>query len=179
MTLTYIAPNEKNKRATIRLEARSKRGRAVKDHAVKTPGGYAIHDTWDLPNGSEQKLDGVSCDSPYGPWHVVISGDLAANNWRSLNAYYDIELDPATGKGTVTGEEHSVTTESHTYDGSHHGTAQIAPKGTDGYLITMEIDYDLVWDTPDDLEDILGQDKIKGHVSRELDVIPATEQECR
>jgi hypothetical protein len=176
--INYVAPNEKNRKATIHLESRSRRGIAFKDVAVKTPGGYAIHDTWTLRNGQLQKMDGVSCDSPYGPWHVVISGDLAAAGWTSFNAYYDIVIDPNTGKGTVKGEEHSVTTERHTYDGTSSGTAVMTPNG-ENYLIKMEIDYDIVWDTPDDLEDILGQDKISGHISRELDVIPATESECR
>ena len=178
VTVNYVAPNEKNRKATIHLESRSKRGVAVKDVAVKTPGGYAVHDVWTLRNGFAQHMDGVSCDSPYGPWHIVVSGDLAAAGWSSLNAYYDIVADPNTGKGTVTGEEHSVTTDRQTYDGTSNGTAQVVEDG-DKYLIKLEIDYDIVWDTPQDLEDLTGQDKIEGHVARELRVIPATEQECR
>jgi hypothetical protein len=177
VTLNYTAPNEKNRKATIQVESRSRRGIARRDIAVKTPGGYAIHDIWTLRSGFAQKMDGVSCDSPYGPWHVVISGDLAAAGWSSLNAYYDIKADPNTGKGTVSGEEHSVTTDGQTYDGTSSGTAEVLPNG-ENYLIKLEIDYDIVWDTPDDMEDITGQDKITGHVSRELDVIPATDQEC-
>ena len=177
VTLNYVAPNEKNRKATIQVESRSKRGIARKDIAVKTPGGYAIHDIWTLRNGFAQHMDGVSCDSPYGPWHVVISGDLAAAGWSSLNAYYDIKADPNTGKGTVSGEEHSVTTDRQTYDGSSNGTTEVLPNG-ENYLMKLEIDYDIVWDTPNDMEDITGQDKITGHVSRELDVIPATDQEC-
>jgi hypothetical protein len=177
VTINYVAPNEKNRKATIHLESRSRRGIALKDVAVRTPGGYAIHDIWTLRNGMEQKMDGVSCDSPYGPWHVVISGDLAAAGWSRFNAYYDIVADPNTGKGTVRGEEHSETTERHTYDGTSNGTAQITANG-DGYLIKLEIDYDITWDTPEDTEDILGQDKITGHITRDLDIIPATDQEC-
>jgi hypothetical protein len=108
VTVNYTAPNEKNRKATIHLEARSKRGITRTDVAVKTPGGYAIHDVWTL---------------------------------------------------------HST------------GTAQVTADG-DNYLIKLEIDFDIIWDTPDDLEDLLHQDHIKGHVSRELRVIPATEQEC-
>jgi hypothetical protein len=177
VTLNYVAPNEKNRKATIRVESRSRRGIARKDVTVKTPGGYAIHDTWTLRNGWEQTMDGVNCDSPYGPWHVVISGDLAAAGWSKLDAYYDITADPNTGKGTVRGEEHSVTTSRETYDGMSSGSAEVVPNG-DNYLIKLEIDYDVIWDTPSDMEDILGQDRITGHVSRELDVVPATDQEC-
>ncbi len=144
---------------------------------MKTPGGYAIHDVWTPGNGAAQHMDAVSCDSPYGPWHVVISGDLAALGLSSLSAYFDIVADPSTGTGTLTGEEHSVTTNSETYDGPSTGTAQVVPVG-DGYLIKLEIDYDLIWDTPDDLEDLLGKDRVKGHSSRQLKVIPATAEEC-
>jgi hypothetical protein len=97
--------------ATIRIESRSKRGIAVKDVAVKTPGGYAIHDVWKHKGATtSQNMDGVSCDSPHGPWHIKISGD---NGWSSVNAYYDITLDPNTGNGTLAGEEHNVTTDGH------------------------------------------------------------------
>jgi hypothetical protein len=177
VTLNYTAPNEKNRKATIHVESRSRRGIALKDVAVKTPGGYAIHDVWTLRSGFQQKMDGVNCDSPYGPWHVVISGDLAAAGWASLNAYYDITADPNTGKGTVRGEEHSVTTDQQTYDGTSTGSAEVLPDG-ENYLIKLEIEYDIIWDTPNDMEDITGQDHITGQVSRELHVIPSTDQEC-
>lgn len=177
LTVTYHAPNEKNKRATIQLEARSRRGIARLDVPVKTPGGYAIHDTWKLGNGSSQKLDAVNCESPYGAWHVVVSGDLAANGWRSLNAFFDITADPNTGKGTVHGEEHSVTTDNQTYDGPSDGTVVMTQTG-DTYLMKLEYDYDIVWHTPGGLERITGQDHIRGHNSRELHVVAATDAEC-
>jgi hypothetical protein len=177
--VNYVAPKDKNKRAIIKLESRSKRGKSSRDVAVRTPGGYAIHDVWTLKgNNGKQNMDAVNCDSPHGPWHVVISGDLAAMGWTKLDAYYDITIDPATGNGTVRGEEHSVTVENHTYDGSSTGTAVMTPDG-DNYLIKMEIDYDVTWRTPTGIEKYApGRDRIRGHVSRELHVIPATDKEC-
>jgi len=176
-TLRYQAPDQKNRRATIHVESRSRRGIASADVAVKTPGGYAIHDVWTVGNGGQQHLDAVNCDSPFGPWHVVISGDLAALGWRSLNAYYDITGDPATGTGKLTGEEHSVTLTNETYDGPSTGTAQFSEAG-DGYLIKLEIEYDLLWHTPSGMEVLLHQEHIRGHSSRELHVVSATDQEC-
>ena len=176
VTLEYVAPDEKNTKATIHIESRSRRGIAVKDVTVKTPGGWAIHDVW-MAGTLEQHMDAVNCDSPYGPWHVVASGDLAAAGWSSFNAFYDINANPDTGTGTVSGEEHSVTTNGETYDGSSTGTAQVT-ESDEGYLIKLDMDYEVIWDTPDDLEDILGTDVLSGHVSRELKVISATEEEC-
>jgi hypothetical protein len=173
--LSYGAPNQKNQRATIKIESRSKRGIARKDVAVKTPGGYAIHDVWkygDVP----QNMDGVSCESPYGPWHVKITGDNAANGWASFDAYFDIRLDPNTGKGTLTGEEHSKTTDGQSYDGPSTGTAVLTPDG-DNYLIKLEIDFDILWRNPRN-PPLPGREHIKGHSSRELHVKGATEQEC-
>jgi hypothetical protein len=132
--------------------------------------GYAIHDIW-VAGDVQQHMDAVNCDSPYGPWHVVISGDLAAGGWSSLDAYYDIVADPTTGTGTLTGEEHSVAVGGDRYDGTSTGTVQVSPGG-EGYLITMEIDDNIIWTNPN------GQEQLGGHKSRELDVIPATEQEC-
>lgn len=176
VTVKYVAPNEKNRKATIHVESRSKRGIASKDVAVKTPGGYAIHDVWTLGNGLAQHMDAVSCDSPYGPWHVVISGDLAAAGWSKVDAYYDIVADPNTGTGTLSGEEHSVATNGDTYDGHSTGTVQVTPNG-EGYLMKLEIDDDIIWRSQ--IAVILpGQEHIGGHKSRELDVIPATDDEC-
>jgi hypothetical protein len=121
-------------------------------------------------------MDGVSCDSPYGPWHITISGDLAAAGWSSFNAFFDITLDPNTGTGTLTGEERSVTTDGQTYAGPSTGTAVITPEG-DGYLIKLEIDFDILWTNPRN-PPLPGQERIRGHSSRELHVIGATDQEC-
>lgn len=170
-TLTYVAPSERNRQATIHIESRSRRGIARRDVAVRTPGGYAIHDVWTLGNGAKQHMDAVNCDSAFGPWHVVVSGDLAALGWRSLNAWFDIAGDPTTGTGTLTGEEHSVTTGGDSYDGPSTGTATFRPEG-DGYLVKLEIDYSLTWRSR------LGSQPVNGHSSRELRVIPATDEEC-
>jgi hypothetical protein len=174
-TLKYVAPKEKNRRATIHLEARSKRGKASHDVTVKTPGGYAIHDAWQTGNGP-QHMDGVSCESPYGPWHVVISADLAAAGLTKLEAYYDITLDPATGKGPVRGEEHSATTDGFTADGTQTGTAELVPDG-DNYVIKMELDDNITLHDPHGPM-LPGQDRLTGHKQRQLRVTPATEKDC-
>jgi hypothetical protein len=142
----------------------------------KTRTGYAIHDVWKVGSGPGQHMDGKSCESPHGPWHVVISADLAAYGWASFNAYLDVTLDPATGKGTVRGEEHSVGTNGDTYDGPTTGTAELTPDGSN-YLIKMELDHDIVWKTKTAVQ-LPGQERIKGHKSRELHVVPATKQDC-
>jgi hypothetical protein len=145
--------------------------------AVKKPAGYAIHDVWTPKGGAvSQKMDGVSCSSPHGPWHITISADNAAAGLSSFNAFYDITMDPSTGKGTLTGEEHSVTTDGQNYDGKSTGTAAITPEGA-GYLIKLEIDFDVLWRNPKNPPPP-GQERIKGHSSRELHVIGATGQEC-
>lgn len=57
--LSYTAPPEKNKSATIKLEARSKRGRAKLDLSATTGGNaYAISGTID-----EASMSGTTCDS--------------------------------------------------------------------------------------------------------------------
>jgi len=169
VTLSYVAPDEKNKSATIRLESRSKRGAARKDVAVKTPGGYAIHDVWQ-PSG--QHNDAVSCDGPYGPWHIVISGDMS--QFTSFNAYFDITLDPDTGKGTLSGEEHSVDIYGSSADGPSNGTAQIVEDG-ENYVINLEYDYDIALAYP---AQPWNNQRLQGHNSRQLHVVPATEAEC-
>lgn len=136
------------------------------------PAGFAIHDGWTLGNGGVQKMDAVSCDSEFGPWHVVASGDLAALGLTSLDASFDFTLDPSSGSGPLTGTESSVTTDGDSYVGGSTGTATL-----DGDLITLEYDYDVTWSSPNMII-LPGQEKITGHNSHELHVIAATAEEC-
>jgi hypothetical protein len=138
--------------------------------------GWAVHDSWPVGNGQPQNIDGVSCDSPDGPWHLVFSGDLAAFGLSSLDAYYDVTFDPATGIGPVTGKERSVTTDGDVYAGGSTGTATRTEEG-DGYLIRFETDFKVIWTSPN-IVIMPGQETLTGHVSREASIIPATSEEC-
>ena len=164
-SLRYVAPDERGQTATIHLESRSRRGIAVKDLSVRTLGGFAIHAT-----DQAYSYDGVSCESPFGPWHIVITG--SATQYASHQAYWDVTLDEASATGPVSGEEHSVGFEGlAVYDGSYAGTASLADAG-DGYVMKLSIDSQGTLDaggirTP-----------VSSHLDRELDVIPATEEEC-
>jgi hypothetical protein len=139
--------------------------------------GYAVHDVW-LAGSAEQKLDGVSCKSQFGPWHIVMSADLAAQNLTKLNTFYDITLDQSTKKGTLTGEEHSATAGGDTFDGTAKGTTEIAPDGQN-YLIKIELDYEVTWHRANGTsKDPSGNEHMKGHRTRELHVTPATAKDC-
>jgi hypothetical protein len=174
-TITYTAPDERNQTATIEVVSRSRRGIGFATIKVKTPGGYAIHDTWTVQNGEIQTIDGVSCESPYGPWHLELSGDLSG--WESFDADYDVRTDPATGKGELTGSELSVDTTGGKYEGTSVGTSTITEAG-EGYLMALEIDYDVIWTQPPPFDSAQDQQRLTGHISRQVDIIAATDAEC-
>ena len=136
--------------------------------------GWAIHDSWHLANGLDELVDGVSCESPYGPWHLVLSGDLAAFGLSSFDAYYDVTIDPASGSGTLTGSESQTTTSGDTYVGGSTGTATL---DSDATLMSLVIDSVVTWSSPNIII-LPGQETIHSHVEHELDVIAATAEEC-
>ena len=174
-TITYTAPDERNQTATIEVVSRSRRGIAYATIKVKTPGGFAIHDTWTVQNGEIQTIDGVSCESPYGPWLLELSGDLSG--WESFDADYDVRTDPATGRGELTGSELSVDTTGGKYEGTSVGTSAITEAG-EGYLMALEIDYDVIWTQPPPFDSVQDQQRLTGHISRQVDIIAATDAEC-
>ncbi len=138
--------------------------------------GWAVHDFWLVSNNLPQTIDGVSCDSPYGPWHLTLGGDLEDFGLVSIEAFYEMTIDPVTLTGPVTGTEHSVATSGDTYDGGSTGTATLTEEG-DGYLIHFELDYNVIWSSTN-VVILPGQENLAGHITREASIIPATAEEC-
>ena len=138
--------------------------------------GWAVHDFWLVSNDLPQTIDGVSCDSPYGPWHLTLGGDLEDFQLESITAFYEMTIDPATMTGPVTGTEHSVTTSGDRYDGGSTGTAKLTEEG-DGYLIHFELDYNVIWSSSN-VVILPGQENISGHIAREASITPATAEDC-
>jgi hypothetical protein len=140
------------------------------------PVGWAVHDFWLVSNDLPQTIDGVSCDSPYGPWHLTLGGDLEDFQLESITAFYEMTIDPATLTGPVTGTEHSVTTSGDRYDGGSTGTATLTEEG-DGYLIHFELDYKVIWSSSN-VVILPGQENLAGHIAREASITPATPEDC-
>ncbi|MEQ1735668.1 MAG: hypothetical protein ABL886_04610 [Rhodoglobus sp.] len=138
--------------------------------------GWAVHDFWLVTNNRPQTIDGVSCDSPFGPWHLTLGGDLEEFDLVSIDAFYEMTIDPATLTGPVTGTEHSVTTGGDTYDGGSTGTATLTEE-KDGYLIHFELDYNVIWSSTN-VVIMPGQENLAGHITREASITPATEEDC-
>jgi hypothetical protein len=123
MTLSYLAPSEKNQSATIQLESRSRRGIATASLTLQTPGGYRIHAR--DPYGAT--WDGVSCESPYGPWHLV----RTTNSPVELNYHGEFDaLASPDGPGTATGADSWVDDDGISFWSTYEGTATLSSDGT-------------------------------------------------
>ena len=141
--------------------------------AVPTASGWAIDDTTTSQQGSITHYNAVSCDSEFGPWHVVASFTVADN--ISHNVFYDA-LVAADGTGTMAGEEHSTWEGGLKVDGTYAGTASIKPGGAaSAFVLGLDISVSLVIDDPKDLRGVHTE---TSHLSKSLQVIPASGGQC-
>jgi hypothetical protein len=130
-TFRYKAPGEIDKTATVNLVTRSKRGIATLD--VKfIIGGQAYKVDQPVP-GITGNFQGLSCDSPYGPWEITFAGPDSMGMNR--NGIFRIPLF-VDGKANATYEDHGIYGDSG-YDVVGTIEATIAPNA-DGYLIDFK-----------------------------------------
>lgn len=138
-------------------------------------GGWAIHSTRELPDVTGT-YEAINCESPYGPWHIVIG---TSATFTAFDAYFDVTLDPTTGKGPLTGVEHTAWPDGLKTDGTYAGTGTIAVTDDPDAArsLTLEYDQTIHWQDPHGLP---GQQDYTNtsHVVRDVEVIPATDEEC-
>ncbi len=138
--------------------------------------GWAIHFEDVRPNVTGH-YDAVSCASPYGPWHVVVTTSLTTT---AFTVFYDFTVDPTTGIGPLTGTEQTAWPDGLATNGTYTGTATIAVTDDPGASrsLTLAVDESIMIHDPHPVRSAEADYLQKRHVDHELLVIPATDEEC-
>jgi hypothetical protein len=138
--------------------------------------GWAIHDSLHPEQSAAgfMHYDAVSCDSPFGPWHITVSFEESSN--LSHVVTFDVILN-ADGVGTVTGNEVSTWDTGLNVTGSSTGTAQLTKVGI------VEGEYELLLDYVEMVSySYPGMPWLNTHSEthhiKTIKVIPATMDEC-
>lgn len=138
--------------------------------------GWAIHDSLHPEQSAAgfMHYDAVSCESPFGPWHITVSFDEPSNLSQAVS--FDVVLNP-DGIGTVTGSEISAWDDGLNVTGSSSGTAQLTKVGI------VEGEYELRLDYTESVDyNYPGKPWLNTHSEihhiKTIKVIPATTEDC-
>jgi hypothetical protein len=130
-TITYTAPDEINKQATILLEAKSKRGKAKLELAANT-GASSYRAVDSSAAGRTWKSDCI--DDLSKPFTVL---------WTSPEGSGDFSFSPSTSTAGSVAETSHMTVGNTTMDYSGSGAYEIVPtdKDANGNVTSMTISY--------------------------------------
>ena len=138
--------------------------------------GWAIHDSLHPEQSAAgfMQYDAVSCESPFGPWHITVSFDVPGN--LSQNVSFDVVLN-TDGIGTVTGSEISTWNDDSNVTGSSTGTAQLTKVGIVEGEYELRLDYVEMVDINYPGRPWLNTHQENHHI-KTIKVVPATMEEC-
>jgi hypothetical protein len=138
--------------------------------------GWAIHDSLHPEQSAAGFIhyDAVSCESQYGPWHIVVSFTEPGNILQDVS--FDVVLDTDL-TGTVVGSEYSTWDDGLVVNGTSSGTAQLTKVGVTEGEYELRLDYTeaVTW-TYVGKPWLDAQHEV--HHLKTIKVIPATQEEC-
>lgn len=119
---------------------------------------------------------GLSCDSPYGPWHVVVTTSATTT---AFDVFFDFTADE-TGVGPLTGSERTAWPDGYTSNGTYSGTATIAvtddPEASRS--LTLSYDQTIQLHDPNAITAAEQNRTLENHRVKEMVIEPAAEGEC-